>query len=105
MTRDKPAQKSVVTIDTSVFVNAVGALLLTALGGAVALLWSLNRDVGALYAATELAAEQNAGFITALAEISENNAEQALLLERLSLQTQILDDRMLDLEVRPASGK
>ncbi len=123
MTGDEPRQKSIVTIDTSVFVNAVGALLLTGLGGVVTSLWSINRDVGALYAAAELAAEQNAAFVTTLAEISkknaeedasvvttlakisENNAEESLVLERLIVQMQILDARMTDLEVMPASGK
>ncbi len=98
-------EKSIVTIDTSLFVNAVGALLLAGLGGVVTSLWSINRDVGALYAAAEMAAEQDGKLITALTEISKNSTEESLALERLVLQMQILDARMTDLEVRPASGK
>lgn len=105
MTGDRPSQKSVIAIDTGLFVNAVGALLLAGIGGVVTSLWSINRDVGALYAAAELAAEQDAELITALTVISENNVEEALALERLVVQVQMLDARILDLEVRPAAGK
>ncbi len=105
MTKDEPRQKAVIAIDTSLFVNAVGALLLAGIGGAITSLWSINRDVGALYAAAELAAEQDEDLITAIAEISKNNAEEALVLERLSMQMQILDARMTGLEIGSASGK
>lgn len=105
MTKDEPKHKPVITIDTNLFVNAVGAVVLAITSAAAASLWSINRDVGALYAAAELAAEQDENLVTALAEISKNNAEEALVLERLSLQMQILDERILDLEIRPASGE
>lgn len=103
MTKDEPKQKAVITIDTSLFVNAIGAVLLAGIGGAVTSLWSINRDVGALYAAAELASKQDVELIDALTEISENNAEEALVLEQLALQMQILDSRMTHLEIMPAS--
>lgn len=97
-------QKSGVTIDTSLFVNAVGAVLLAMTSAAAVTLWSINRDVGALYAAAEIVAEQNASFVTALSEISENNAEEAIVLTRLAMQMEFLEKRMTDLEILPASG-